>query len=149
MRAFPVSGCRKTASSTYTGVSTIHAHDRTFPTGAAGMQACAASASASPARRIDTTHTLLSSTYTLENVAAVGVVMNCREDSRHAIPFFWGGEGRQKNKQKRDENRPQNKAEKEIRRAARNATASVRGASTRQTCLTGVLPAAAVREGTS
>lgn len=39
-----------------------------------------------PARRIDTTHTLLSSTYTLENVAAVGVVMNSREDSRHAMP---------------------------------------------------------------
>lgn len=51
------------------------------------MHACAASARASPALRTETTHTLLSSTKTLENVAAVGVVMNCRLDSRHAIPY--------------------------------------------------------------
>lgn len=59
----------------------------TFPTGAWGMHACAASARASPALRTETTHTLLSLTKTLENVAAVGVVMNCRLDSRHAIPY--------------------------------------------------------------
>lgn len=50
------------------------------------MQACAASASASPALRMETMHTLFSLTKTLENVAAVGVVMNCRDDSRDAIP---------------------------------------------------------------
>ena len=50
------------------------------------MQACAASARASPALRTETTQTLLSSTNTLENVAAVGVVMNCRVDSKHAMP---------------------------------------------------------------
>lgn len=60
---------------------------RTFPPGATGMQACAASARASPALRMDTTQTLVSSTKTLEKEARVGVVMNCREDSRHAIPW--------------------------------------------------------------
>lgn len=52
------------------------------------MQACAASASASPALKTDTTHTFVSSTNTLENEARVGVVMNCREDSRHAMPWL-------------------------------------------------------------
>lgn len=59
----------------------------TFPTGACGRQAWAASARASPALKMDTTHTLLSSTKTLENVAPVGVVMNGRDDSRHAMPW--------------------------------------------------------------
>lgn len=62
-------------------------HKRTLPTGACGRHACAASARASPARKIDTMHTLLSSTKTLENVAPVGVVMNGLLCSKHATPW--------------------------------------------------------------